>query len=213
MIDMTRRTFLGAAVLIAAMPALAAAEGTGVRIRLQAFLDRTGEARGRFFQSVTDKTGREAAQPSEGIFRFRRPGRFEWTYEKPYRQQIMSDGETLWIYDPDLMQVTVRRLDGAVGSTPAGILFGSSDFEKEWVLTERSEFELEARPKSEGSSFERVVIGFSREGELESMQLVDAFGQTTALRFSDIVREPISAETFDFQVPEGVDVVRDSAAD
>ena len=127
MIDMTRRTFLGAAVLIAAMPALAAAERKGVRIRLQAFLDRTGEARGRFAQTVTDKTGREAAQPSEGIFRFRRPGRFEWTYEKPYRQQIMSDGETLWIYDPDLMQVTVRRLDGAVGSTPAGILFGSND--------------------------------------------------------------------------------------
>ena len=121
--DMSRRTFLSAAFLIAAIPSLVSAEGTGARVTLQAFLDRTGEASGRFFQTVTDKTGREAAQPSEGIFRFKRPGRFEWTYEKPYRQQIISDGKTLWIYDPDLMQVTVRRLDGAVRSTPAGILF------------------------------------------------------------------------------------------
>lgn len=211
--DIARRHFLGVSLMLALMPSIAAAGNPeGARWRLEAFLARTGEAVGRFEQTVTDKSGREAAQPSSGFFRFRRPGRFEWTIEKPYAQQIMSDGETLWLYDPDLMQVTVRRLAGAVASTPAGMLFGSEDLDREWTLTERSPLEIEARPKAEGTSFERVLIGFDEAGELKTMKLVDAFGQTTSLAFSDIRREPVPADSFDFKVPEGADVIRDAGA-
>lgn len=177
--------------------------------RFQSYLRTTQAARADFQQKVYDKTGK-LVQESRGSFSFLRPGRFRWTYVKP-PQTIVGDGDRVWIYDVDLNQVTVRRVSRVLGSTPAALLAGASDIDKAFELVESGGKDglewLEAKPREKESGFERVRLGMSVSG-VEAMELVDHFGQTTVLRFTNIVRNPqIDPGTFRFTPPKGVDVL------
>jgi outer membrane lipoprotein carrier protein len=177
--------------------------------RFQSYLRTTQAAKADFQQKVFDKAGK-LVQESRGSFSFLRPGRFRWTYVKP-PQTIVGDGDRVWIHDVDLNQVTVRRVSRVLGSTPAALLAGASDIEKAFELLESGEKDglewLEAKPREKESGFERVRLGMSVSG-VEAMELVDHFGQTTVLRFTNIVRNPqIDAGTFRFTPPKGVDVL------
>ncbi len=177
--------------------------------RFQSYLRTTQAARADFQQKVFDKTGK-LVQESRGSFSFLRPGRFRWTYVKP-PQTIVGDGDRVWIHDVDLNQVTVRRVSRVLGSTPAALLAGASDIDKAFELVESGEKDglewLEAKPREKESGFERVRLGMSVSG-VEAMELVDHFGQTTVLRFTNIVRNPqIDPGTFRFTPPKGVDVL------
>ena len=148
---------------------------------------------------------------ARGSFVFRRPGRFRWVYEPPVDQLIVGDGERVWIYDRGLEQVTVRKLAGALGSTPAALLAGSADIEKAFELSDAGAQDglewLLARPREPEAGFERIRIGFGPEG-LRAMELTDHFGQTTVLRFSSLVRNPkVDAKEFRFDPPKGADVL------
>ena len=203
----SRRNLLGAVVMTSAVtPAFA---DPFARRKFENFLKSAVSASGRFTQTVTDRTGRQAALPSSGRFRFLRPGCFEWVYEKPYVQQIVSDGKTLWLYDPDLMQVTVKALDANLPATPAAVLFGNDTFAKDWKFKQLSENEIEMAPKEAEGGFEKVMMRIDEKGELMALTLIDNFGQTARLEFSDLVREPIERSVFDFVIPEGADVLRD----
>ena len=141
----------------------------------------------------------------------KRPGRFRWVYAKPVDQLIVGDGERVWIYDRDLSQVTVRKLSRALGSTPAALLAGDADIERAFALSDagmRDGLEwLEARPKEAEAGFERVRMGFDAGG-LQAMELVDHFGNTTRLRFSNLQRNPkIDPAEFRFEPPPGADVL------
>jgi outer membrane lipoprotein carrier protein len=178
---------------------------------LHAFAAQTKTARGDFTQRVVSRTQR-AAQPTSGEFVFARPGRFRWSYTKPYEQLLVADGTKLSIYDKDLNQVTVRKLGDALGSTPAAILFGSSDLDQNFALKDAGTHDgiawLEASPKTRDTAFETIRIGF-RDGELAAMELKDALGQTTMLEFSHVQRNPkIDASTFEFVPPKGADVLQ-----
>ena len=177
--------------------------------RFQSYLRTTQSARADFQQKVFDKTGR-LVQESRGSFSFLRPGRFRWTYAKP-PQLIVGDGERVWIHDADLNQVTVRRASRVLGATPAALLAGASDIDKAFVLVEAGAKDglewLEARPREKESGFERIRLGMSASG-VDAMELVDHFGQTTVLRFSNLERNPqLEASTFRFTPPKGVDVL------
>jgi outer membrane lipoprotein carrier protein len=177
--------------------------------RFQSYLRTTQAAKADFQQKVYDKTGK-LVQESSGSFSFLRPGRFRWTYVKP-PQTIVGDGERVWIHDVDLNQVTVRRVSRVLGSTPAALLAGASDIEKSFELVESGTKDglewLEAKPREKESGFERVRLGMSVSG-VEAMELVDHFGQTTVLRFSNLVRNPqFDAGTFRFTPPKGADVL------
>lgn len=212
---LSRRIVMGAAFLFCSgLLTVQAAEPTASSARgaLAAFLKNTGSAAGRFTQSSFDRAGKPTAPESSGFFRFLRPGRFEWMYEKPYEQQIMSNGKTLWLYDRDLMQVTVKALDASLPTTPAAILFGENALDDDWTLREIGAGELEAVPKSSGAGFESVRLRFDAKGELAGMTLVDSFGQTTLLTFSDLRREAQTDASFEFKVPEGADVLTDQSA-
>jgi outer membrane lipoprotein carrier protein len=179
--------------------------------RFQSFLRTTQSARADFEQKVFDKNGK-LVQESRGDFAFLRPGRFRWTYVKP-PQVIVGDGEKVWIHDTDLNQVTVRRVSRVLGATPAALLAGASDIEKAFELTEAGDKDglewLEAKPREKESSFERVRLGMGTAG-IQAMELVDHFGQTTVLRFSNLVRNPqIDPGTFRFTPPKGADVLGD----
>jgi outer membrane lipoprotein carrier protein len=178
--------------------------------RLKSFVAETKTAQASFEQTVRDKTGKVKQQAS-GTLALSRPGRFRWQYDKPFEQTIVGDGQKLWLYDVDLEQVTVRRLEGSLGSSPAALLAGSGDIERYFSVRDdgaRDGLEwLTARPRQNDISFERVRMGFGKNG-LEVMELADHFGQTTTLRFSAMKKNPpLDAARFRFTPPKGVDVI------
>ena len=177
--------------------------------QLKSFLDTNRSARGVFTQTVIAKSGRKP-QESAGIFALQRPGKFRWSYEKPYKQLLVSDGEKLWSYDPDLNQVAVKKLGSAFGSSPAALLAGQ-DLGKYFVLKEGTAADgievVEATPKGGDASFERVKIGFAANQPV-NMEIHDSFGQVTVLRFTRFEVNPaLPASLFRFVAPAGADVV------
>src|SRR5262245_24008175 len=178
--------------------------------RFRAFAQNTQSARAEFDQTVRDKAGK-TVQQAKGSFIFQRPGKFRWVYAKPADQLIVGDGQRVWIYDKDLNQVTVRKLSRALGSTPAALLAGSTEVEKAFELAEggmRDGLEwLDAKPKEREAGFERVRMGFGAVG-VQAMELVDHFGQTTLLRFSNLQRNPkVDPAEFKFTPPKDADVL------
>ena len=197
--------------LLLLAPALAQASALA---RFQAFLRDTHSARASFEQKVYDRE-RRLVQASTGRFAFLRPGRFRWTYAKPYAQLIVGDGAKVWVYDEDLNQVTVRRLDRALGSTPAALLAGSNEIERAFKLSDEGEKDglewVAALPRDKDSNFDTIRMGFGSSG-LERMELADSFGQTTVLKFTALRRNPkLDASLFKFVPPKGADVIGDGA--
>jgi outer membrane lipoprotein carrier protein len=197
------------ALSLAAMLNSAVAAASGID-QLRAFVDgaRTGKA--TFRQVVTAKSGR-VPQVSSGTFAFARPGKFRWSYEKPYAQLLVGDGDKLWIYDRDLNQVVVKKLDRALGATPASLLAGSNAFETNFVLIDGGSADgvefVEAKPKSPDTGFDQIRIGF-KENLPRTMELHDTFGQVTQLTFDAFERNPaIDAALFRFSPPPGADVI------
>jgi outer membrane lipoprotein carrier protein len=180
---------------------------------LRTFVQKAQTFKAVFSQTLLDKN-LQIVQEASGVMMFERPGKFRWTYEKPYQQLIVGDGAKVWFYDQDLNQVTVRQLDLAIGSSPAALLAGSSTIERDFDLTEievDDEIEwLEATPKAQESTFELIRMGFSQTGELREMVLRDNFGQFTLLVFTDLAANPVLApDLFQFTPPEGADVISD----
>jgi outer membrane lipoprotein carrier protein len=191
--------------------ALATSAHASALDQFKTFVSGTKAARGEFTQQQVRKSATGKTPPaSSGTFVFARPGKFIWTYQKPYEQLLQADGETLYIYDKDLNQVTTKKLGNALGSSPAAILFGSNDLEKNFTLSEagtRDGLEwLNAVPKNKDSSFEQISIGL-RNGVPEAMELKDSFGQTSLLKFHNFQRNPaLAAQQFKFEIPKGADV-------
>jgi outer membrane lipoprotein carrier protein len=202
-----------AGALLLSMAGLAQAAAVDA---LRDFVRATRAGKASFTQVLVNKAGK-TSNPASGSFSFQRPGKFRWVYEKPYEQAIVGDGERLWIHDKDLNQVTVKKLAGAIGQSPAAILSGNDDLERNFDLKEagvRDGLEwLTATPKAKDTNFEVVRIGIKVEGgaaTLAAMELVDTFGQTSVLTFGRMERNPaFAADAFRFTPPKGADVIGD----
>ncbi|AYH45004.1 outer membrane lipoprotein chaperone LolA [Azoarcus sp. DN11] len=198
---------LGVALALMCGAGLASAGGIA---QLRQFIDGARTAQGEFDQTVFAASGRKP-QRASGSFVFARPGKFRWTYEKPYPQVLVSDGEKLWSWDRDLNQVTVKRLGDALGSTPAAILAGDGAIERNFELSEAGSGDgiewVYAKPKLAESSFESMRMGFAG-GTLKRMELKDHFGQTTLIEFRSLTAgaRPDPAQ-FRFVPPPGADVI------
>jgi len=210
------KKFTLAALLVAGALALTGAAHASALEQFKTFVASTHAARGEFTQqqqvkkSDAKSAAGKAAPVSTGTFVFARPGKFIWTYVKPYEQLLQADGEQLYIFDKDLNQVTVKKLGNALGSSPAAILFGSNDLEKNFTLSEsgsRGGLEwLDAKPKTKDSTFEQISIGL-RNGTPEAMELHDAFGAISVILFKKFEKNPpLSAQQFKFTMPKGADV-------
>lgn len=188
------------------------AHAAGSMEKLQTFIAQTQSARASFTQQVTDKSGK-TTQSASGKLVFSRPGKFRWEYQKPYEQLIVGDGQKLWVYDKELAQVTVKKLEGSLGSSPAALLAGSNNIEQYYNVNAKGVSRgldwLDAYPKEQDSMFQKVRMGF-KGNTLDTMELHDQLGQITLIRFSQIERNPkLPPGTFTFAPPKGVDVIED----
>ena len=213
-ISFRRPRRLATALVATGLFALCGQAAASALDQFKSFVASTKSARGDFSQRLVKADSAsgvaKASNIATGTFVFARPGQFIWTYEKPYAQLLQADGEKLFIYDKDLNQVTVRKLGNALGSSPAAILFGSNDLEKNFTLKEigmKDGLEwLEATPKARDTTFERIGIGL-RNDLPEAMELRDSFGQVSLLGFSHFEKNPSLGSTrFRFVPPKGADV-------
>ena len=183
----------------------------GATDKLKNFIASTRSAQADFTQDVRDKSG-QRIQLASGIMQFVRPGKFRWVYQKPYEQLILGDGEKFWLYDKELNQVTVKKIDAALGSSPAALLSGNNEIERGFQLKDNGTRDglewLEAVPRNQDTSFEKIHMAFNAQSDLVVMELQDSFGHTTVLRFAKLQRNPqLAPQLFKFVPPKGADVL------
>jgi chaperone LolA len=200
------------AVLLVGVALAAPGAGAADLERLRAFVRDTQTARAQFTQTVADKGGR-VTQSAQGEFLLARPGKFRWNVQKPYKQLLVGDGQRVWIFDEDLNQVIVRRLGDALGATPAALLSGNQDVERAFTWHDLPVADgldwLSATPIAQETTFAQIKLGFDAKG-LAALELLDAFGQRSVVRFSNFERNPkFAADTFSFTPPKGADVIGD----
>ncbi len=184
-------------------------QSPGAIDQFRAFVQSTQSARADFTQTITDVKGKVSA-PSKGVLQFQRPGKFRWVYEKP-AQVIVGDGKKIWLFDQDLNQVTIRKLDAAFSSTPAALLAGRAEIDAAFTLIAGGQSEelqwVNAEPKQKDAGIEKIRMGFFG-GDLRVMELVDAFGNKTRIALAKLERNAkIDAREFTFTPPGGADVV------
>jgi len=187
---------------------------------LNAFVNNVSSMSSEFSQVVLDKKGLKL-QDVEGVMLFKRPNKFRWDYLKPYQNQIISDGDRLFMYDQDLRQVSINPIAKVAGSTPLLIIAGKN-IEKYFTLRNiedqvANEMNqnikwVEAVPKEEGAGFSKVILG-STENKLSVMKIVDAFEHITTISFKNAkYNVSLVDNDFLFKLPTGVDVVQNGVA-
>lgn len=177
--------------------------------QLKNFLAASKAFSADFKQVLINEMG-NPVQTSYGIFYLQRPGKFRWNYAKPFQQEIVATSGKVWFYDVDLEQVTIKKLDDSVGSTPALLLSGQVSLEDNFTMQEQgTEGDMQwvkLLPKKQEGSFKYVTIGLEK-GKLAGMELMDNFGQLTRIYFSNILlNPPLKSTLFEFKAPKGVDV-------
>lgn len=180
--------------------------------RLHAFLRDVKTLRAEFTQTVLD-ANLATVQESSGTLVIQRPGRFRWEYVSPFAQTIIADGERIWIYDAELAQVTVKKLDETLASTPAMLLGGASALGERFEVTDLGISGalswVELVPRVKETDFVKVRLGFGTR-ELETMELTDTLGQTTRIQFRSLERNiKVDSMLFRFTPPPGADVIGD----
>lgn len=179
------------------------------RAQLDAFFDGLSTLQAEFQQRViSGDTGQVIS--SDGTFYLQRPGRFRWEYREP-PQLVVADGKRVWLYDPELEQVSRQGQDRALRGTPAQLLVGTEPLEKYFVLRDLERGDdlawVELRPLEPGGEFERILVGFG-DGLLQELEMDDSFGQVTLFRFADMQRNPeLDAALFRFIPPPTMDVM------
>jgi outer membrane lipoprotein carrier protein len=165
---------------------------------------------GRFEQRVYSPDG-ELAEQSEGRVALSAPRQFRWEYAEPTPQLIIADGDHVWVYDPDLEQAQVRKQSHEEQQSPLAALIDPDELERQFVVIDAGSREglawVELQPRGEDPPFDRARLGFDG-AVLARMELSDALGQRTDVRFGDWQRNPrFAADTFRFQPPAGVDII------
>ncbi len=197
------------------------AQSDGLQL-LGQFLQSARSGRAQFTQAVTSvpKAGQPPRQrTSSGTLEFQRPGRFRFSYKKPFEQTLVADGQTLWLHDPDLQQVTARAQAQVLGSTPLALIISATDLaglQKDFQLQPEAARDglqwVRATPKRAEGQVQQVLAGLrasDRGAELVVLEVLDTLGQRSVLTFSQFEINPaIKADAFQFHVPAGTDVIR-----
>ena len=208
------------------MALYAATASAGGLSSLETFVKTVKTGQADFTQVVTSpaRAGQTPkVKTSSGKFEFARPNRFRFDYAKPFVQTIVADGQTLWLHDVDLNQVTARKQAAVLGSTPAALIASAADvqaLQADFVLADAPDKDglqwVLATPKSKDGQLQSVRVGFRTAGDtatatstLEVLEILDSFGQRSVLTFAGFKVNPaLPASSFNFQVPVGADLIR-----
>ena len=196
--------------------------GAGGLESLEAFVKNVKTGRADFTQVVTapPKDGQAPrSKTSSGTFEFSRPNRFKFIYSKPFEQSIVADGQTLWLHDVDLNQVTARKQSQVLGSTPAALIAAAPDLralQADFTLADAPDSGglqwVGATPKAKDGQLQTVRVGFrtgDKTAELAALEILDSFGQRSLLTFNHFEVNPaLPGNTFQFKPPTGADVIR-----
>lgn len=204
-----------AATFFATFSSVACASGLD---SLEAFVKSAKTGRAEFSQVVTApaKEGQAArSKTSSGTFEFSRPSRFKFVYRKPFEQTIVADGQTLWLYDVDLNQVTARKQSAVLASSPAALIASAANIQAlqaDFTLTAAPEKDgmewVLASPKAKDGMLQAVRVGFKGQ-ELAALEIVDSFGQRSVMSFTGLrVNTPLEPATFQFKPPAGADLIQ-----
>lgn len=204
-------------------PLLAQTSNADALNSLSQFLKQTQSGHAQFTQVVTSPAKSDQAprrKISSGTFEFQRPQQFRFAYQKPFLQTMVSDGQSLWLYDADLNQVTVRKQGPALGQTPAAFIASSGDLkvlQAEFSLLPEPDAEglqwVKATPKQSEGAVQTIRVGLKVQGQaipvLAVLEIVDGLGQTSRLSFQNFeVNAKLTPETFQFKTPAGAQVIR-----
>jgi outer membrane lipoprotein carrier protein len=214
--------FLASVFAIISVAACAQEQGATALKSLENFVKNTKSGRAAFTQVVTSpaKDGQTPKiKTSTGTFEFLRPNRFKFLYKKPFEQSIVSDGETLWLHDVDLNQVTARKLAQVLNGTPAAVIAAAADLkglQADFTLTslpEKAGFQwVHAVPKTKEGQLQGITVGIKttdKGTELAALEILDSFGQLSVMTFSSFEINPnLPAASFHFKPPVGADVSR-----
>jgi outer membrane lipoprotein carrier protein len=216
------RSLAVGALTLAMSCSVSAQELSSGLVSLERFVRDTRSGRASFTQVVTApaRDGQLAkSKTSSGIFEFSRPNRFRFYYQKPFEQSIVADGQTLWLHDVDLNQVTARKLSQVMGGTPAALIAAApnlqalqADFTLRAMPDKDALQWVQATPKTRDGQLQSISIGFRNAGktsELAVLEIIDSFGQRSVMRFAGFEANPaFNAAHFDFKPPPGADVIR-----
>jgi len=190
------------------MMAAGASASTGPE-QMKSFLGGLTTLKAKFEQSMlnADKT---QAHRSQGTFYLKRPNQFRWDYIEPEEQQIVADGRNIWLYDPELKQVSVQLQHSALRGTPAMLLASGDPVENSFEVIDIGRSQgmdwVELIPRDEESQFIRILLAFAKS-ELKRMEMADKFGQTTRFQFYDIHHNPeLQSTLFRFEPPDNTDI-------
>ena len=199
-----------AIALVLALAAHGAAAAPKGGDPLRQFVQNVDTLSARFEQEQKDDKG-VVLQHSQGRLWLARPGKFRWSYEKPYQQQIVCDGKTLWQHDPDLNQVMVRPAGATLQGTPAQLLTDRAALEKHFKVenlgSEGGIARLRLVPKAADADFKSVEL-WLKEGTPQRMRFEDPLGGASEVRFTEVrTNAPIEPAQFRFEVPKGAEVI------
>ena len=220
------KSVLALTMVVVSVAAGAQDQGDAGLKDLENFVKNTKSGRAAFSQVVTSpaKDGQTPkTKTSSGTFEFLRPNRFKFLYKKPFEQAIVSDGQTLWLHDLDLNQVTARKLAQVLNGTPAAVIAAAADLkglQADFTLTSLPEKPglkeglqwVQAVPKTKDGQLQSIVVGLKTTGngiELAALEILDSFGQRSVMTFSQFEVNPaLAAASFQFKPPAGADVSR-----
>lgn len=216
-----RRQFLGWTLGMTAATAGWSQSADGLSL-LGRFLQTVRSGRAQFTQVVTavPRAGQAPRQrTSSGTLEFQRPGRFRFSYQKPFEQTLVADGQTLWLHDPDLRQVTARPQGQVLGGTPLALIISATDLsglQKDFQLSNEATRDglqwVKATPRRADGQMQHALAGLragERGPELAVLEVLDALGQRSVLTFAALEINPaLKADLFEFQVPAGTDLIR-----
>jgi outer membrane lipoprotein carrier protein len=220
------KSVLALTMVVVSVAAGAQDQGDAGLKDLENFVKNTKSGRAAFTQVVTSpaKDGQTPkTKTSSGTFEFLRPNRFKFLYKKPFEQAIVSDGQTLWLHDMDLNQVTARKLAQVLNGTPAAVIAAAADLkglQADFTLTAVPEKPglkdglqwVQAVPKTKDGQLQSIVVGLKTTGngiELAALEILDSFGQRSVMTFSQFEVNPaLAAASFQFKPPAGADVSR-----
>ena len=188
------------------------AQAAKSRDLLEQFLNATNTLQADFRQRLLDPGG-VLMQESAGQFSLKRPGKFSWDYKQPYAQQIVSNGQKIWIYDSELEQVSVKPYSDVLSGAPVILLDQRRDLDQEFVVEDKGQVDdqywVSLTPRKDDNEFKNIRVGMD-DKQLRTIMLVDAFEQTTIIEFEHLkINPPLADEQFEFSPPPGTDVVGD----